>query len=155
MILTRKCDSRQDGTRVSDISTSKSDPRMVPYSCSFAHVLSANMACTASTCQLPEVVQEWCAMCLVFFLLGDVLRAKFACPLLTCQLPDVLREWRALQNFHLDYASHHTSLHFFDMLTSKSGPNMRCLELFHLLRCFRDRMCCELFIFAPLSRIRW
>ena len=62
-ILTSKCASRHNGVHFSNISTSKSGPRMV----CFVHfwlqnVLRATTACTFSTSQLPKVVREWCAL---------------------------------------------------------------------------------------------
>ena len=59
-----------------------------------------------------------------------------ACTFSTCQLPKVLREWRALYILTWKCASRHTGVHFFDISTSKSGPNVRCFLHFDFHMCF-------------------
>ena len=58
------------------------------------------------------------------FWLGNVLRATTACTFSTSQFPKVVREWRALYHFTWKCASHHNAIHFFDISTSQSGPNL-------------------------------
>ena len=57
------------------------------------------------------------------FWLGNVLRATTACTFSTSQLPKVVREWCVLYIFTSKCASRHNGVHFFDIATSKSGPN--------------------------------
>ena len=55
------------------------------------------------------------------------------------QLPKVLRTWCVLYILASKRASGHNCVHFFDISTSKSAPNVRCFELFHLQICFAPR----------------
>ena len=116
------------------------------------NVLRATTACTFSTSQLPKVVRPWCVLyiltskCasrhngvhffrhlnfqkwsepLVFctFWLRNVLRASTACTFSTSQLPKVVRRWGVLYILTSKFASRHKGVHFFDIATSKSGPN--------------------------------
>ena len=66
------------------------------------------------------------------FWLGNVLRAKTACTFSTSQLPKVVWDWCALYILTLKCASRHNGVHFFDISTSKSAPNVRCFQLFQL-----------------------
>ena len=70
------------------------------------------------------------------FWLRSVLRATTACTFSTAQLPKVVRTWCALYILTLKRASRHNGVHFFDISTSKSGPNMVCFEHFDLEMCF-------------------
>ena len=70
------------------------------------------------------------------FWLGNVLRATTACTFSTSQLPKVVRTWCALYILTWKCASRHNSVHFFDISTSKSGPNLVCLLHFDLEMCF-------------------
>ena len=58
------------------------------------------------------------------FWLRNVFRATTACTFSTSQLPKVLRAWCALYILTWKCASRHNGVHFFDISTSKSGPNM-------------------------------
>ena len=70
------------------------------------------------------------------FWLGNVLRATTACTFSTSQLPKVVREWCALYILTWKCASRHNGVHFFDIATSKSGPELRCFVHFDLEMCF-------------------
>ena len=70
------------------------------------------------------------------FWLGNVLRATTACTFSTSQLPKVLREWCVLCILTWKCASRHNGVHFFDIITSKSGPNLVCFVHFDLEMCF-------------------
>ena len=118
-----------------DISTSKSGPELV----CFVHfwlgnVLRATTACTFSTSQLPKVVQSWCALCIFDLEMRFApqqralfrhlnfqkwSRAGVLCAFLT---------WKC--------ASRHNSVHFFEISTSKSGPELVCFVHFDLEICF-------------------
>ena len=60
------------------------------------------------------------------FWLRNVHRATTACTFSTCQLPEVVRAWCVLYILTSKCASRHNGVHFFDISTSKSGPNMVC-----------------------------
>ena len=70
------------------------------------------------------------------FSLGNVLRATTACTFSTSQLPKVVREWCVLYILTCKCASRHNGVHFFDIATYKSGPNVVCFVHFHLEMCF-------------------
>ena len=63
------------------------------------------------------------------FWLGNVLRATTACTFSTSQLPKVVRTWCVLCILTWKCASRHNGVHFFDISTSKSGPNLVCLYI--------------------------
>ena len=93
--------------------------------CAFwlGNVLRATTACTFSTSQLPKW-SEHGVFCT--FWLRNVLRATTACTFSTSQLPKVVRTWCVLYSLTSKSASHHNGVHFFDISTSKSGPNVVC-----------------------------
>ena len=109
--------------------------------CTFwlGNVLRATTACTFSTSQLPKVVRENGVFCT--FWLGNVLRATTACTFSTSQLPKVVREWCVLYILTWKCASRHNGVHFFDISTSKSGPELRCFVHFDLEMCFATTAC--------------
>ena len=133
-ILTSKCASRHNGVHFFDISTSKSGPSMV----CFVHF-------DLEMCFAPQRralfrhlnFQRWsepgvfCA-----FWLGNVLRATTACTFSTSQLPKVVRAWCVLYILTWKCASHHNGVHYFDISTSKSGPNLVCFVHFDFKMCF-------------------
>ena len=82
-------------------------------------------------------VQKWSEP-LVFltFWLGNVLRATAACTFSTSQLPKVVWSWCALYILTSKCASRHNGVHFCDISTSKSGPNVVCFVHFDLEMCF-------------------
>ena len=70
------------------------------------------------------------------FWLRNMLRAATACTFSTSQLPKVVRPWCALYILTSKYASRHNGVHFSDISTSKSGPNVVCFVHFDLKMCF-------------------
>ena len=70
------------------------------------------------------------------FSLGNVLRATTACTFSTSQRTKVVRSWCVLYIFTWKCASRHNAVHFFDIATSKSGPELVCFVHFHLEMCF-------------------
>ena len=70
------------------------------------------------------------------FWLGNVLRATTACTFSTSQLPKAVRSWGVLYILTWKCASRHNGVHFFDIATSKSGPNLVCFVHFDLEMCF-------------------
>ena len=75
------------------------------------------------------------------FWVGNVLRATTACTFSTSQVPKVVRSWGVLYIFTWKCASRHNGVHFFDISTSKSGPELRCFVHFHLEMCFAPQRC--------------
>ena len=70
------------------------------------------------------------------FWLGKVLRATTACTFSTSEPPKVVRSWCVLYIFTSKCASRHNGVHFCDISTSKSGPNVVCFVHFDLEMCF-------------------
>ena len=70
------------------------------------------------------------------FWLGNVLRATTACTFSTSQLPKVVRSWCVLYILTWKCASRHNGVHFFDISTAKSGPDLVCFVHFDLEMCF-------------------
>ena len=70
------------------------------------------------------------------FWLRSVLRATTACTFSTLQLPKVVLTWCVLYILTSTCASRHNGVHFFDILTSKSGPSMVCFVHFDFEMCF-------------------
>ena len=63
---------------------------------------------------------------LLHFWLGHVLCATTACTFSTSALPKVVRPWCAFDISTWKRASRHNGIHFFDVSTSKSAPELRC-----------------------------
>ena len=68
--------------------------------------------------------------------LRNVLRATTACTFPTSQLPKVVRTWCALYILTSKCASRHNGVHFFDISTAKSGPDLVCFVHFDFEMCF-------------------
>ena len=58
-----------------------------------------------------------------------MLRATTACTFSASQLLKVVREWCVLYILTSKCASRHNGVHFFDISTSKSGPDLVCLYI--------------------------
>ena len=86
------------------------------------------------------------------FLLGNVLRATAACNFSTSQLQKVVRTCSVLYIFTSKCASRHSGVQFFDISTSKSGPNMQCFVHFHFKMCFSPQ---RRAIFQHLNFKKW
>ena len=133
-ILTSKCPSRHNGVHFFDISTSKSGPN--PWC--FKH-FDLEMCFAPQRRALFQHLnfQKWSEP-LVFcaFWLRNVLRATTACTFSTSQLPKVVRAWCVLYILTWKCASRHNGLQFFDISTSKSGPNPWCFKHVDLEMCF-------------------
>ena len=104
-----------------DIWTSKSGPRMV----CFVHFdLEMCFAPQRRALFRHRNFQKWSgAEVFCTFWLGNVLRATTACTFSTSQLPKVVRSWGVLYILTWKCASRHNGVHFFDISTSKSGPD--------------------------------
>ena len=129
-ILTSKCASRRNDVHFFDIATFKSGPTLV----CFVHF-------DFEICFAPQQralfrhrnFQKWSGTgVFCTFLLRHVLRATTACTFSTSQLPKVVREWCVLYILTSKCASRHNGVHFFDIATSKSGPELVCFVHFDL-----------------------
>ena len=65
-----------------------------------------------------------------------MLRATTACTFSTSEPPKVVRIPSALNMFPSKCASRHNGVHFFDISTSKSGPNPWCFKHCDFQKCF-------------------
>ena len=83
------------------------------------------------------------------FSLGNVLRAKAACTFSTSELPKVVRPCGVLYILTWKCASRHSGVHFFDIATSKSGPNLVCFS-----KCASRHNGVHFFIFRLASWLR-
>ena len=133
-ILTWKCASRHNGVHFFDISTSKSGPDLV----CFVHF-------DFKMCFAPQRralfrhrnFQKWsdhgvfCA-----FSLRNVLRATTACTFSTSEAPKVVRTPCVFNSLTSKCASRHNGVHFFNISTAKSGPELVCFVHFDLEMCF-------------------
>ena len=123
-ILTSKCASRHNGVHFFDISTSKSGPNLV----CFVHF-------DFGMCFAPQRralfghrnFQKWSGPGVFCrFWLRNVLRATTARTFSISLFPKVVRKWCALYILTSKCASRHNGVHFFDISTSKSGPDLVC-----------------------------
>ena len=75
--------------------------------------------------------QKWSGpgVCCTFWL-RNVLRTTTACTFSTSQLPKMVRTWCALCILTSKSASRHNGVHFFDISTSKNGPDLVCFVHF-------------------------
>ena len=75
--------------------------------------------------------QKWSEpLVLLTFWLRHVLCATTACTFSTSQLLKVVRSWGVFVHFDSKCASRHNGVHFFDISTSKSGPDLVCFVHF-------------------------
>ena len=133
-IFTSKCASRHNGVHFFDISTSKSGPSMV----CFVHFHFEMCFAPQQRALFRHLnFQKWSENgVLCTFWLRNVLRATTACTFSTSQLPKVVRSWCVLYILTWKCASRHNGVHFFDIATSKSGPELVCFVHFDLEMCF-------------------
>ena len=137
-ILTWKWASRHNGVHFFDISTSKSAPNLV---CLVHFDLEMCFAPQPRALFRHLYFQKWSengVSCT--FWLGNGLRATTACTFSTSLLPKVLRTWCVLYILTWKCASRHNRVHFFDISTSKSRPNMRCFVHFDFQMCSSGQM---------------
>ena len=77
------------------------------------------------------------------FSLGNVVRATTACTFSTSQLQKVVRTWCVLYILTWKCASRHNAMHFFDIATSKSGPDHGVFCTFWLGNVLRATTACS------------
>ena len=138
-ILTWKCASRHNGAHFFDISTSKNGPNLV----CFVHFDFKMCFAPQRRALFPHLnFQKWREhVVLCAFWLGNVLRAITACTFSTSEPPKVARTCSALYILTSECASRHNGVHFFDISTSKSGPNLVCFVHFDFKMCFAPQRC--------------
>ena len=61
------------------------------------------------------------------------------CAFLASQLPNLVRTWGVLYILTWQCASRHNSVYFFDIATSKSGPNLVCFVHVDFEMCFAQQ----------------
>ena len=86
------------------------------------------------------------------FWLGHMLRATTVYTFSTSQLPKLVRSWCVLYILTWTYASCHNGVHFFDISTSKIGPELVCFVHFDLEMCFAPQRCA---LFRHLNFQKW
>ena len=120
-ILTWKCASRHNGVHCFHIRTSKSGLNMW----CFVHFDLEMCFAPQRRALFPHPnLQKWREhVVFLTFWLRNVLRATTACTFSTSQLPKVVRTPSVLYILTSKCASRHNGVHFFDISTSKSGPN--------------------------------
>ena len=92
-------------------------------------------------CPTPAIVLEMLQNPHVF-LTFDKVRNPLCLPRETrSERPKVVRTWCVLCILTSKCASRHNGVHFFDISTSKSGPNMRCFAHVDFEMCFAPQWC--------------
>ena len=94
-----------------------------------------------------SISKKWSEpLVLLTFWLRNVLRATTACTFSTSQLPKLVRWWSVFNFFTCKCASRHNGVHFFDISTAKSGPDLVCFVHFDFEMCFapQRRAICHL-----------
>ena len=71
-----------------------------------------------------------------------MLRATTACTFSTSQLPKAVRSWCVLYILTSKCALRHNGVHFFDISTAKSGPNLVCFVHFDFGNVLRATKAC-------------
>ena len=112
----------------------------------FGHATRPSRFCSLLTrCTIPcachakaHLNVQKCSVPISFlhFWLRNVFRATTACTFSIPQLPKVVRSPSVFNILAWKCASRHNGVHFFDIATSKSGPNLLCFAHFDLEMCF-------------------
>ena len=89
--------------------------------------------------QHPNVARTCGALYMLF---RNVLRATTACIFSTSELPKVVGTWCVLYILTWKCASRHNGVHFFNISTAKSGPELVCFVHFDLEMCFAHTTAC-------------
>ena len=133
-ILTSKCAFRHSGVQFFDIRTSKSGPNM---RC-FVHFDLQMCFSPQRRAIFRHQNFKKCSRTVSFltFSLPNVLFATAACNFSTSELQKVVQTCGVLYILTYKCAFRHSGVQFFDIRTSKSGPNMRCFVHFDLQMCF-------------------
>ena len=137
-MFTSKCGSRHNGVHFFDTFSTSEPPKVARAGCVFVHVHFKMCFAPRRRALFRHLnLQKWpehgvsCTCSL-----QNVLRATTACTFSTSQLPKVVRSWCVLYIFTSKCASRQNGVHFFDISTSKSGPDLVCFVHFHFKMCF-------------------
>ena len=133
-LLTSKCASRHNGVHFFDIATSKSGFNMWCFVHFDFEMCFAPQRRALFRHRNSEKWSEHVVFCT--FWLRNLLRATTACTFSTSQLPKVGSTCGVLYILTSKCASRHSGVHFFDIATPKSGPNMWCFVHFDFEICF-------------------
>ena len=149
-ILTWKDASRHSGVQFFNIWTSKSGPRpSVFYDFDFKMHFSPQRRAIFQHLNF----KKWSeTRSFLTFWLGNLLLATAACNFSTSQLQKVVWECQFFSIFTWKRASRHSGMQFFNISTSKSGPNMQCFVHFDLEMCFSPQ---RRAIFQHLNCKKW
>ena len=133
-ILTSKSASRYSGVQFLHLTTSKSGP----YPSVFAHFdLQMCFPLQRRAIFAHRNFKKWSEHAVFCtFWLENVPLATAACNFSTSQIPKVVRECCVLPILTWKCASRYSGVQFFDIATSKSGPNLQCFVHFDLKMCF-------------------
>ena len=128
------CFARHNGVDFFDSSTSKSVPNVKCFELSHLQMCFA----LQRRALFRHLNFQKCSEREVFsaFSLANMLRATTALTFSTSQLPKVVRMWGVFSFFTCKCASRHNGVHFFDISTSKRGPELVCFVHFDFEMCF-------------------
>ena len=108
-----------------------SERQKVVRACGVFNMFTSKCASRHNGMHFFDIFQKWSGPgVLCTFWLRNVLRATTACTFSTSQLPKVVRSWGVLYILTWKCASRHNGVHFFDISTSKSAPNVRFFNFF-------------------------
>ena len=133
-IFTSKCAFRHSGVQFFDIRTSKSGPNM---RCFVHFCFKMCFSPQRRAIFRHQNFKKWSKHAVFCtFWLPNVLFATAACNFSTSELQKVLPDCQFFNIFTSKCAFRHSGVQFFDIRTSKSGPNMRCFVHFYFKMCF-------------------
>jgi len=121
--------------------TTSEPPKVVRTPCAF-NILTSTCASRHNGVHFFDIWISKSGPNLVFctFWLRNLLCAATACTFSTSQLPKVVRHWCALYILTSKCASRHNGVHFFDISTSKRGPDLVCFAHFDFEMCFAPHL---------------
>ena len=105
-----------------------------------------------STCSTSSRQKRLKTLSFLHFWLRNVLRATTVYTFSTSEPPKVVRDRQFLTLLTSKCASRHNGVHFFDIWTSKGGPDLVCFVRFDLERCFAPQ---QRALFRHLNFQKW
>ena len=118
---------------------STSELQKVLPDCQFFNILTSKCAFRHSGVQFFDIRTSKSGpnmRCFLTFWLPNVLFATAACNFSTSERQKVVQTCGVLYILTSKCAFRHSGVQFFDIRTSKSGPNMRCFVHFYFKMCF-------------------
>ena len=116
-----------------------SEPPKVARTCGFLYILTSKCALRHNGVHFFDISTSKSGpdlVCFVHFDFEMCFAPPTACTFSTSQLPKVPRTWCALYILTSKCASHHNGVRFFDISTSKSGPELVSCVHFDFEMCF-------------------